>query len=282
MPPPPLPTTLVTSRSPPSTTTTYAMRWQKQRPPPAADPRIPNPSLKKAMTARKTNMINNRLATIIMFLPLVASAFEPHVGRNNHIISFLSGKKNSPQKKNISGYESHLTALSGQNPEDNPSSEEGDQNTDAPTQANRKYTMARAGGRRPRTHSKSRNNNTENTKSGDDGGIFSVIRRQALPFFLLAVIVKLLQGIFGGNDTSNPNVVYYSSSVYQSTTYSRDRNVETTRKENFQSNIPGLVEKAKDYSKNEKEMGDNRYMKSIDEELVDLEDEMDSFLFQKW
>lgn len=82
--------------------------------------------------------------------------------------------------------------------------------------------------------------------------------------------------MFGGND-----VVYYSSSVYQSTTYSQDGNVETIRKENFQSNVPGLIEKAKDYSQ-EQNGGDERYLDSIDEELMDLEDEIGSLFFNKW
>jgi len=213
-----------------------------------------------------------------MLLPLVAPAF--FVPHGDTTSSSLFGKQKS-QKKLID-FTSFLAASSGQNPAENDSSSEGgDRSDDAPTDpsnapsdpSNKKYSVARAGGRRSRTDSKSRHDVTKNTRSGND--IFSVFRQYALPLCLLTVIIKLLLGMFGGD------VVYYSRSVYQSTTYSQDGNVETIRKENFQSNVPGLIEKAKDYSQ-EQNGGDERYLDSIDEELMDLEDEIGSLFFNKW
>ena len=97
----------------------------------------------------------------------------------------------------------------------------------------KKNTVARAGGRRPRGDSK----RDRKEKNND---IFSVFRQWAIPLVLLVLFLRFIFGIFGS--TSNSNIVYYSRSVYQSTTYSEDGNVRTTTKENFQSNMPALVE----------------------------------------
>ena len=102
-----------------------------------------------------------------------------------------------------------------------------------------------------------------------------MFRQVALPLCLLALLLRFLFGMFGGS-ASNPNVVYYSRSTYQSTTYAPDGKVETTRKEDFRSNIPGLVDYRKDGNENK------YYIDSIDEDLSDLEDGMDALLFRKW
>ena len=84
--------------------------------------------------------------------------------------------------------------------------------------------------------------------------------------------------LFGGgsNDT---NMVYYSRSVYQSTTYTRDGNVETTRRENFQSNIPELVKQSQKKYNNDEGIESRGLFDIIDKEM---DDEMDSLLYQKW
>jgi hypothetical protein len=131
--------------------------------------------------------------------------------------------------------------------------------------------VARAGGRRPKTTS-SKSNNSENN------GFIAAVRQWALPLLALTLFLKFLLGMFGGG-SYGPNVVYYSRSVYQSTKYTRDGNVETTRKENFQSNIPELVKRSQ--QKNDIDGGiDSRGFFDILDQ--DMEDEIDALLYQKW
>ena len=127
--------------------------------------------------------------------------------------------------------------------------------------------MARAGGRRPRFDQKSRSNQLDVVKER----IFSLIGDFGLPFLIMIVALRL---IFGGGSTDNPNVVYYSRSVYQSTSYTKDGKVETTRKENFQSNVPELVKQAKVKESTEKK----DFFNIIDD---NLEDGID-LIFGKW
>ena len=94
---------------------------------------------------------------------------------------------------------------------------------------------------------------------------------------MLAALKFLLDGLGGGDG----GVVYYSSRVYQSTTYSRDGRVETTRKEDFRSNVPGLAERARESSR-ERDGGDARYFDETDEELRDVEEAIGSALFREW
>ncbi len=84
--------------------------------------------------------------------------------------------------------------------------------------------------------------------------------------------------LFGGG-SNDPNMVYYSRSVYQSTTYTRDGNVETTRRENFQSNIPELVKQSQKKYNNDEGIESRGLFDIIDKEM---DDEMDSLLYQKW
>lgn len=191
------------------------------------------------------------LAMVLM--PLVVSAFfaPPHV---THRIS------NAP---------SSIRILSISNEAENQPSDADDKvdtNIDATIQS-KKYTMARAGGRRPRFDQKSRSNQLDVVKER----IFSLIGDFGLPFLIMIVALRL---IFGGGSTDNPNVVYYSRSVYQSTSYTKDGKVETTRKENFQSNVPELVKQAKVKESTEKK----DFFNIIDD---NLEDGID-LIFGKW
>ena len=129
-----------------------------------------------------------------------------------------------------------------------------------------KRSVARAGGRKSKIGKPPNPNNNRNTNSNSLG----FLRQWAAPLILGALLLKF---IFGGLFSPNPNVVYYSRSVYQSTTYSRDGNVETQRKETFQSNIPGLVERSTDA----------RGSVSIENEFGDLDDEiLDAFNIRAW
>lgn len=149
-------------------------------------------------------------------------------------------------------------------------------NEDAP----QKYSVARVGGRKTKKNHQIKKDTSKNTNSG----VFATIRQLALPILLATVFFRLLFGnLFSG---SSPNVVYYSSSVYQSTTYKADGNVETSRKESFESNIPGLVEKAR---RENSQRNDNRAIRgsyydidsAIEDELMDVEEEINS-IFGKW
>lgn len=152
-------------------------------------------------------------------------------------------------------------------------SPEGREEGNAPELLQNKYSVGRAGGRKPRPRRV-----TKEVRTGDEGSLISAFRKYAIPLIIAAFIIKLLLGIFGGN--SNPGVVYYSRSVYESRTYTQDGNVKTTRKEDFQSNIPELVKQAREYSQNQN--GGGSSIDSADEELIEIEKAMDSFLLQKW
>mmetsp|Transcript_27877 Transcript_27877/g.43065 ORF Transcript_27877/g.43065 Transcript_27877/m.43065 type:complete len:202 (-) Transcript_27877:2735-3340(-) len=136
-----------------------------------------------------------------------------------------------------------------------------------------KKSTARIGGRRAKKQKVTKEAKIKNN------GPFAIIRQLAIPIVLVTLFLRLLFGnLFGGS-----NVVYYSSTVYQSTTYSRDGNIETKTKESFQSNIPGLVEREKE----ERSQGNNAMrgsyydINSIEDELLDVEDEINS-LYGKW
>ena len=140
-----------------------------------------------------------------------------------------------------------------------------------------KYSTARIGGRRAKKQKVKKDDNT------NDGPLSVFIRQVGVPILLLTLFLRLLFGnLFGGGS----NVVYYSSTVYQSTTYSRDGNIETKRKESFESNIPGLVERAKErsqgYDNTKSALRESYYdINAIEEELLDAEDEISS-IFGKW
>jgi len=169
-------------------------------------------------------------------------------------------------------YTRHTTIIKIDTSKDNLSSD-----NDATNDSNqRKNTVARAGGRQPRV--------AKLTPEIDDtrkDSIFSFLRKWTLPLLLLSIIFRLLSSIllFGG---STPNVVYYSSSYYSSTTYNKDGNIETTRKSEFKSNVPNLVEKSKEYSQSQQEERNYRDDSVTIDIRDELEDEINSFLYQKW
>lgn len=194
----------------------------------------------------------------MVLVPLVATAFTSHDDRSRLC---------KPKK---CGFASSLVVLSFSNQAENHSSHEGRGN---------KCTVARAGGRRPRTDQKTKQ--PEATKKRiPEIELFSVIRDFALPLCLLSVILRFLFGMFGGS-AGNPHVFYYSRSVYESTRYTKDGNIERTRRKNFQSNIPELVEQDKEYTQeqNGHGVGGKSYFNIID---GDFEDKIDSLLFGKW
>jgi len=143
-----------------------------------------------------------------------------------------------------------------------------------------KYSTARVGGRRAKKQKMTK----ENTTKANDGVLFGILRQTAIPIVLTTLFFRLLLGnLFGGS-----NVVYYSSTVYESTTYSRDGNIETKESfKSFKSNIPGLVERARERSQgsdgNIATRGGSYYgfNSEIEDELIDMEDEINS-IFGKW
>jgi len=168
--------------------------------------------------------------------------------------------------------------------------------SDASSSKNGKNSVARAGGRRPKIDPRSRNRDavTKNTDESTDGGggILSTVRRWTLPLCLLAVALKFMLGtIFGGGGGGSPNVVYYSSSVYQSTSYARDGSVETVRKEDYRSNVPGWVERSREEQQQRRVQQNNNgragYRDGYDFDLVDeevtMDDEIiDSMMLNQW
>jgi hypothetical protein len=199
------------------------------------------------MTSPDAKRIIKATWRAIALVPLLSSAFIPQLVPSRHIrgnIYFPACRLSSSQK---------------QGNQDDSSAED---------LTNSNKTIARAGGRRQRT-TKSK------SKNSDDNGFFVAIRQWAIPLLALSIIMRFLFG-GGSNDT---NMVYYSRSVYQSTTYTRDGNVETTRRENFQSNIPELVKQSQKKYNNDEGIESRGFFDIIDKEM---DDEMDSLLYQKW
>lgn len=215
----------------------------------------------RAMAASDAIRIARFSWQALVLMPLVVSAFfaPPQV---THRIS------NAP---------SSIRILSISNEAENQPSDADDKvdtNIDATIQS-KKYTMARAGGRRPRFDQKSRSNQLDVVKEM----IFSLIGDFGLPFLIMIVALRLI--LFGGGSTDNPNVVYYSRSVYQSTSYTKDGKVETTRKENFQSNVPELVKQAKVKESKQQLKGgaeEKYFFNIIDDNLENVID----LIFGKW
>mmetsp|Transcript_15770 Transcript_15770/g.30213 ORF Transcript_15770/g.30213 Transcript_15770/m.30213 type:complete len:262 (-) Transcript_15770:597-1382(-) len=152
------------------------------------------------------------------------------------------------------------------------------------SKSRRKYSVARAGGRKAnnfiRTDVLPKVDKTEK-------GLVALLSQWAVPLVVLSLLLRFLfGGIFAG--ASNSNVVYYSRSVYQSTTYSKDGNAETIRKESFQSNMPGLKERMEETTRkngieNMGQRSKSSYLDTnVDDELADLEDEIDTLLFRGW
>lgn len=187
----------------------------------------------------------------MVLMPLVASSFTPHVDP-----PLLYKPKTSS-----------FAVLSLSNQAEDHSSQGRGKQTNSTNKE--KYRVARAGGRRLRIDPKLKQ--PDATKKRIDGnGIFSLIRDFALPLCVLTVILRFLFGMFGGN-AGSPHGVYYSRSIYQSTTYTNDGNIERIRRENFQSNIPELVRQSKEYKqeKNARDIDYESYFNIIDSEFDD-------------
>lgn len=211
----------------------------------------------------------------IALSPLVASAFIPHGvplqlrrrSGTTHSPVPLCTLSPPPSSSSSSSSSNHSNQTENSNISaegENTSSEIGAH------QSNTKNSVARAGGRRPRI--------TKST-SPEINRFIAAIRQVALPLLALIFILRSILWIFGGG-SNDPNVVYYSRSVYQSTTYTRDGNVQTTRRENFQSNIPELVKQSQQKSSNKGGIDSSRRFFDIIEK--DMEDENDDLLYQKW
>lgn len=231
---------------------------------------------------QKTRSINCRyrraVAIAIIAIAIFPSAGAASAPRPRVDVGFVAlaapGAKRSRRPRETStGFASSIVLAAS--PEGEDPRADGDPSSEGGAGSRRRGTVARAGGRRPRNDRRLRDDVVQGGgSSGDADDAFAVVRRWALPALLLAIVLRLWSSLFGGGD---PNVVYYSRSVYQSTTYARDGTVETTtRKEDVRSNVPGLFERAK------RGGGDPGYSDPIDAQLADLEDEVDSLLFNRW
>ena len=199
------------------------------------------------MTSPVTKRIIKATWRAIVLVPLLSSAFMPQLVPSRHIrgkINFPACRLSSSQKQG----------------------NQADSSAEGLTNSNK--TIARAGGRRPRT-------TTSKSKNSDNNGFIVALRQWAIPLFAMSIILRFL---FGGG-SNDPNMVYYSRSVYQSTTYTRDGNVETTRRENFQSNIPELVKQSQKKYNNDGGIESRGFFDIIDKEM---DNEIDSLLYQKW
>ncbi len=196
---------------------------------------------------------------------LVASAFIPLGVRRS------SGTAHSPLPLcRLSSSSPPPSNQSNQTDNNNISSKGENTSSEIGANQTKNYSVARAGGRRPRT---------TKSKNPERNGFIAAVRQLALPLLTLTFILRSILWILGGG-SNDPNVVYYSRSVYQSTTYTRDGNVETTRRENFQSNIPELINQSQRKSSNEGGIDSSSRFFDIIEK--DMEDEIDSLLYQKW
>lgn len=194
----------------------------------------------------------------IALMPLLASAFIPRIVPLRHIPCNIY----SPLCRLSSSNQSNRNPTEG---------EDADSVFGSNCPGKNKTTVARAGGRRPKASS-------PKSKNPDNNGLIAAVRQLALPLLALTLILRFLLGMFGGG-SYGPNVVYYSRSVYQSTTYTQDGNVETTRKENFQSNIPELVKRSQQQNANDGGIDGRGYFDILDQ---DMEEEIDALLYQKW
>ena len=86
--------------------------------------------------------------------------------------------------------------------------------------------------------------------------------------------------LFGGTGAS-PNYVYYQSSVIERRVVGPDGNVETSRKESFQSNLPDLVRQQRQNSQSAKDINEAE-LRRLDEQFRKSDEQMSrslDFLF---
>ena len=133
----------------------------------------------------------------------------------------------------------------------------------------KKYKPAHMGGRRKRK----RRDYVAATNDSNDSlkKKFTKWATILAPILLLWVLFKSL--FFG----SDPSYVYYQSSVYESRSYGADGRVDTSRKESFRSNIPGLVEGRRLQENNDNKGSSSSYLlrQNPDESF---EQELDSMM----
>ena len=118
--------------------------------------------------------------------------------------------------------------------------------SDSPKRPNKSSaTTKRIGGR-----SKSRSKRTLRVRkpNKNESGPSKWLIVFCVPLFVLWLFFQTLVG-----EESPPSTYYYQSSVYESRIYNADGKVETSRKESFRSNVPGLVEERS--TRNERQEG---------------------------
>ena len=145
----------------------------------------------------------------------------------------------------------------------------------------KRSSFSRAGGRsRKRRRTKSDINKADR-RDTSASSIFSTIAgmvKRAFPLLILLTLMKgLLSFLFSG---MNSNVVYYSRTVYESTSYDENGEIERFRKENVRSNVPSMISdknllrgsnRARSY------VGDEGlyYSNALDDELRSLDEEVE-------
>ena len=60
---------------------------------------------------------------------------------------------------------------------------------------------------------------------------------------ILLLVLLLVKGVLLDSFSTSSNFSYFESSVYETRVYNSQGQLETSRKESFRSNIPGLVER---------------------------------------
>ena len=101
----------------------------------------------------------------------------------------------------------------------------------------KKNSIARAGGR-----SKTDSAPTTPTTSSQIPlkALFATIKK-VIPILISLSIIKGFLGFLFSGFGGRSNVIYYQSTVYESTTFDENGQMEQTRKESFKSNIPSLT-----------------------------------------
>lgn len=92
-----------------------------------------------------------------------------------------------------------------------------------------------------------------------------IFKKLILGLLLLALVKSILSFLFG-----SPSVVYYQSTVYETSSYNKDGKLEKVRKESFKSNIPGFVDgktTGRMSSISDMSLMESKFMKDFDQEL---------------
>ena len=95
--------------------------------------------------------------------------------------------------------------------------------------------------------------------------VLDLFKKLISALVLLALVKSILSFLFG-----SPSVVYYQSTVYESSSYNADGKLEKIRKESFKSNIPGFVDGKREggsSSISDRSLLESRFMRDLDREL---------------